>query len=107
MKKSLQWVVQSGQGFYLGLLALRAAPSKNIGKSAACILMKRDPISLLPSVILYEKEGKCSNKTLLDKTEHYNLHSKDLITLSPEDTVRIRKIITGLKKENHQKIHTT
>ena len=61
VKKTLRKVVESGQDVYLGLVALQTASLKNIGKSAADVLMKRNPRSLLPSVIPHEKETKCSS----------------------------------------------
>ena len=50
VKKTLRKVVKSGNDVYLGLLALRTAPSKDIGKSPAFKLMNRNPRTLLPLV---------------------------------------------------------
>ena len=64
---------------------------KEIGESPSYLLLKRNPRSLLPSIVLQDKETKCSYETLCDKAKTYNLNSKDLMPLLPEETVRIRQ----------------
>ena len=91
VKTMLQKVAESGQDVYLALLALRTATLKEIGESPSYLLMKRNPRSLLPSIVFQDKETQCSYETSCDKAKNYNLNSKDLMPLLPEETVRIRQ----------------
>ena len=91
MKKALRKVVKSGHHVYLGLLALRTAPSKDNGKSPAFKLMNRNPRTLLPSVVPFRdfQESNTSNEETTKK--YHSQHAKDLPSLSPSVTVRVDK----------------
>ena len=78
MKKTLRKVVNSGN-VYLGLLALRTAPSKDNGKSPAFKLMNRNSRTLFPFRDF--QESNTSNAETTKK--YYNQHAKDLPSLSP------------------------
>ena len=90
VKKTLRNVVESGNNVYLGLLALRTAPSKDNGKSPAFKLINRNPRTLLPSVVPFRDFQKSNTFNAETIKKYYNQHAKGLQSLSPNVTTRVR-----------------